>query len=142
MSFKKTTTVRLPFDRKHKEPSKNYGIGGLIITYVLQGPKGSVQFQLGVGVFLPHIEDFRPDGDCGRFSGYDVGYHSPKPMFEGQMPLTHECEYVEGGKCYYDGSSLRAVGWTKELFSIRGESIEPHLWAKLEEEYKERFGDT
>lgn len=139
--FKKTTMVRLPFDRKHSVPSKNYGIGGLVITYVLQGTKGAVQFQIGVGVYLPHLKDNGADGDAGRFSGYDVGYHSSKPMYEDQQPLTHDCEYVEGGKCYYDGSSLRAVDWTRELFSIRGEYIEPHLWKKLEQEYEDRFGD-
>lgn len=42
--FKKTTTVRLPFDLTDNDPNKNYGISSLGIWFILTGPKGAVQF--------------------------------------------------------------------------------------------------
>lgn len=72
-----------------------------------------------------------------EISGTDVGYHSPVPMYEDQRSM--ECELIEGGKCYYDGSGLRADEWVKEIFSLRGKRPEELIWEKLEQEYKERF---
>jgi hypothetical protein len=139
MTFKKVTQVRLPFDMRHAEDGKNYGIHGLDIWFILIGPKGAVQFAVTFPTYLPHVELYdRPDWTYQpKISGFDVGYHSPKPMYEDQAESA--CELLEGGKCYYDGSSLQADDWVKELFSTKGERIEPLLWAKLEQEYKDRF---
>jgi hypothetical protein len=141
MSFERITKVRLPFDKRHSDPRKNYGIHGLDVWFILKGKKGATQFMVNVGVYLPHLRTGRERlfGE-GEINGYDVGYHALEPQYEGQEAMDH-CDVFEGRKCYYDGSSLRADDWAKEIFSIRGENPEKRLWEKLEEEYKEMFGD-
>lgn len=142
--FKKITKVRLPFDRRDPDDRKNYGIHGIDIFYILVGQKGAVQFAFTVDKFLPHIElEERPKWAPTRFSrnhfsGLDVGYHSPHPMWDGQEPMA--CDIIETGKCYADGSILRADEWVKEIFSVRGSHPEELLWKKMEQEYEERFG--
>lgn len=64
----------------------------------------------------------------GKPMGYDVGYHSPVALYEGQYCRT-DCEFFPNGTCYYDGSSLRADDWARQ-FVIGGSDW---LWPKLEE---------
>jgi hypothetical protein len=125
----------------------NYGVGSVVITFVLKGPKGAVQFKIGTDWYPPHVQ--RSDtgrrlqeltGYSGvRPAGYDVGYHSAEPMYEGQEPMGEpgECAYVpEGCACYYDGSGLRADDWVKSHL-LRGGS--EAVWAALEKEYRALF---
>lgn len=137
--FEKIQRVKLPFDMRSNVPNKNYGIHGLDIWYILKGPKGAVQFMFSVNCFLPHvIEENGPNFlQSNMFEGYDVGYHSPKPMFEGHGEM--DCDLLDTGKCYYDGSSLQAGEWAKEIFAIRGERPDDEVWRRLEKEYEERF---
>lgn len=143
IKFEKITNVRLPYDRRHTEANKNYGIHGLDIWFILKGPKGAVQYGVTFPQYLPNVDAeyavrFPDWKDGKKISGFDVGYHSPVPMFEGQSPMG-EC-HILGGQCYYDGSSLAADSFTEEVFSTVGKPPEEVLWAKLEEEYRERFG--
>lgn len=139
--FEKITKVRLPFDRRHKDPSQNYGVSGLSIWFILKGKKGAVQFQCYFhDAVLPHVKKSSVGGDIGNISGFDVGYHAREPQYEGQSEMEN-CNLFPDGKCYYDGSSLRAAEWAKEIFSVRGKNPEEVLWPMLEQEYKERFGD-
>jgi len=137
--FEKITRVILPFDMRHKNPSKNYGIHGLDIWFILKGSLGAVQYAVTFPVYLPSI-DTSSFGYTPEISGFDVGYHSPNPMYEGQPKL--DCELLEEGKCYYDGSSLRAEDWTKEIFETIGKPPEEVIWKKLEEEYNSIFTKT
>lgn len=136
-NFQKITNVRLPFDKRHSDPKQNYGVHSLDIWFILKGPKGVVQYAVNFPVYLPHI-------DTSNFTwhqkirGFDVGYHSPTPMYDDQPSMA--CELIEGGKCYYDGSSLRAVEWTEIIFKTTGKQPEEVLWKMLEDEYYERFG--
>lgn len=145
MAFERITKVRLPFDRRHPDPKQNYGIHGLDVWFILKGKKGATQFMVSFGVYLPHLvqealsKGERPYGE-GKISGFDVGYHAYVPQFEGQTPMKN-CDIFSGEPCYYDGSSLRADDWVKEIFSIQGDAPDARVWEKLEEEYRERFGD-
>lgn len=140
--FERITKVRLPFDRRNDDPKINYGIGGLEVWFILKGPKGAVQFLVGFSIYLPHLypeyaEKF-PGSLEPKIRGWDVGYHAPAPHFEGHPPM-EGCDVLGGAPCYYDGSSLRADEWGKELFSTRGQHIEPLIWSRLEAEYRDRF---
>lgn len=145
MKFERITTVSLPFDRRHDDPKKNYGIGGLQIWFILKGSKGATQFMVGFDIYLPHLYSeylgkFGPDSLKPKISGWDVGYHARKPQFEGHSPM-EGCDLFNGEPCYYDGSSLLADDWVKDIFSIRGEDPAKEIWNRLEQEYIQRFGD-
>lgn len=135
MKLERITKVILPFDMRNRDPKKNYGIHATDIWFILKGPKGAVQYGVTLPCYLPHIEKTDPYMD--EIHGFDVGYHSPVPMYEGQS--SSKCEHTSTGTCYYDGSSLRADDWTKDIFSTIGRHPDEILWEKLEQEYKERF---
>ncbi len=137
MEFEKITNVRLPFDRRDPDPKQNYGIHGLDVWFILKGEKGAVQFAVTFPVYLPHVqEELEAKGYESRIMGFDVGYHAKEPQFDGHKPMA--CALF--GECYYDGSSLRADDWAKDIFSTRGMSTDEVVWRRLENEYYERFG--
>lgn len=135
--LEKITRVRLPFDLRHEDPNKNYGIHGTDIWFVLKGEKGAVQYGVTLPCYLPHIEI--NSSYMRKINGFDVGYHSYTPMYEGQSPM--DCD-VLGCECYYDGSALKADEWTKIIFSTIGRRPEEVLWKLLEQEYKSRFNSA
>jgi len=141
IKFEKITNVRLPFDRRHTNDFKNYGIHGLDIWFILKGPKGATQYACTFDIYLPHVEKYdRPKWKAmerEKIRGFDVGYHSLTPQYEGQTQT--DCTSLDGGKCYYDGSSLRANSWTETIFSTIGKPPEEVLWKMLEDEYMSRF---
>lgn len=139
--FEKITNVRLPFDRRHDEPYKNYGIKGLDVWFVLKGAKGAVQFAVSFPTYLPHVtREAKVKGwfDPEDISGIDVGYHAKKPQYKSQTSM--KCDYL--GECYYDGSGLLAQEWADEIFSITGENPENEIWRRLEQEYLDLFGGS
>lgn len=128
------------FDKRSPLPEENYGIGSMQIIFLLIGELGVMQFAMSTGMYLRLNRDelfAKPQGRFNTFEpmGYDVGYHSPKPMYDGQKKF-EECEYIEGG-CYYDGSSW-AASRLLEIFLEHGEDA---IWKELEDDYKQRFGE-
>ena len=134
--FERITKVRLPFDMRSDKPGENYGIHGLDVWFILKGPKGAVQFLANFGVYLPSVKHVTP----GEIMGFDVGYHAPTPQYDGQRSCNDTCELVEGGICYYDGSSTLADEWAKQIFSTVGRPPDNVVWEMLEHEYHDRFG--
>lgn len=138
-ALERITKVRLPFDMRSTESGKNYGIHGLDVWFILKGPKGAVQFVVTFPVYLPHVQaesyewKYKPE-----IMGIDVGYHAFTPQYESQTSMP--CDLL-GGECYYDGSSLRADEWAKEIFAVRGEPPENEVWRRLEGEYVSCFGE-
>lgn len=141
--FERIVTVSPAFDKRSSDPSKDYGIGACRITFILRGPKGAVQFMVGTNWYLPHTQrenrkwqyDFDVRFDKINPQGWDVGYHSPVPMYEGQTAMGGKCEHVRGGECFYDGSGLRAEEWVPKFLAGGTD----WLWPALEEDYRERF---
>ena len=123
------------YDKRNPEPSKNYGVGGVNCWMILKGDKGAVQFAFSTGIYLPHVLD---EWEAKHYNpkpmGFDVGYHSPAPMYEGQSEMDN-CDLLPNGKCYYDGSGLRGEEWFR-IFMEEGDEV---IWKLLEEDYKERF---
>jgi hypothetical protein len=135
IEFRKETRVKAPFDKRNDDPSKSYGIGSLLVWWILVGPKGAVQFNVSFPTYLPHVE---PEITTERkIHGFDVGYHSSYPMYSDQPSM--ECEHTASGICFYDGSGSQARDWVDEIFSIKGEYPEKRIWEKLEQEYMETF---
>jgi hypothetical protein len=116
------------WDRRHVNPEKNYGIGGVEIRFVLKGPLGATQFLLCTGWTLPGLPD-------GTVLPADLGYHSPQPRYDGQPLITDSCPYLDGKPCYYDGSTLAA----ERVFERLVREGDVGVWAALEEVYQQVF---
>lgn len=136
--FRRILILHPPFDKT----AENYGIHGADLTMVLCKDVRAVQFKAFLPVYLPHVVDNLTSTMHKLYNpfkgmGADVGYHSPYPMFEDHQPIEDDCEFT-GGKCYYDGSSLRAERWYKEWLEKGCDAI----WRKLEVEWKDRFNEV
>lgn len=133
------------YDLRDPNPSKSYGIHGVNLRFLVVGPLGVVQFLLHTNWQLPHVErelDSRPvDSRFPHLScrpvPADLGYHSPKPMYEGQTPRDN-CTYLGGRPCYYDGSGLNA---RKPYEILVAEGLDP-MWEFLEDDYKRTFEES
>ena len=102
------------FDKRDPEPSKNYGIHGVEIHFVLKGPEGAVSFTLYTGWLLPETvgverADYRYGKALVENGSYPMpamlSYHIPEQREDYQVGPT-SCRYVEGGQCWGDGSFI------------------------------------
>lgn len=137
-AFRRDVEVTPAFDRRDPVPSKNYGIHGAEIRFVLRGPAGAVQFLLYTNWMLPHVEK-ELDVKYGTHSlchplPADLGYHSPRPMYEGQESQP-DCPYLDGKPCYYDGSGLNA----RRVYDVMVAQGGDALWRELEAYYAATF---
>jgi len=133
--FEKIIKISPPYDKRSADPSKNYGIGGMTITFILKGALGATQFTFYTGQYQKHTADelWRKDElkhNPFKGMGADIGCHSRKPSYEGQNSTDEDCDLV-GGKCFYDGSSLQASEFEDEFLT----NGEPAVWKMLEERY-------
>ena len=140
--FEKIIQFMPAFDKRSPDPKRNYGVGAMKILFILKGELGATQFVFSTGCLLKHVQDEFWNNCHDRkynpfeWNGFDIGYHSPKPMYEGQTEM--DCDLIDGGKCYYDGTSLGASEFAPE-FVAKGEDA---VWKKLKEVYEDRFLDT
>lgn len=132
------------YDKRDPDPSKDYGIHGVTLTFVLKGAEGAVDFVLYTNWMLPHVQEEQD----GRMSpGFvhlmchpipaDLGYHSPRPIREwqdGGAPSQAECNWL-GAPCWYDGSTLNAEPVYRRLLEEGDEGV----WAELEDYYAQTF---
>lgn len=65
----------------------------------------------------------------------DLGYHSPKPMYENHKSMG-PCEVLDGRECYYDGSTLSAMKIFKALLTDGEEGV----WRELKDYHEYVFG--
>lgn len=68
-------------------------------SYVYSTPEGSIELWRtpeAVGGVSWH--------QTGHYGGVEV--HSPVPLYKDQSPMEGHCQWVRGGTCYTDGSSL------------------------------------
>lgn len=152
--FERSVTFEVGYDhRAHPESCGGGGHGqhGMTLRFILKGPDGATQFVMYATNWVPgrvtsigDIEASEPVslvhvGRHGLGDGMaaDLGYHSPKPQWEGQEQYGRDdCNVLPGGTCYYDGSGLNA-GPVLEAFLSHG----PHaVWVALARFYAELFG--
>ncbi len=144
-----------------KRGEKNLGIHGLEIRFILKNYKGAVQFLIftnwfpsGPGLNWFEIESCRDDSETKpmfvtilinhflpaifrRPIPADLGYHSPKPMYENHKPMG-PCEFLDGKECYYDGSTLNAMKIFKALLTDGEEGV----WRELKDYHEYVFGGS
>jgi hypothetical protein len=120
----------------------DYGVGPVRIRFVLKGELGAVQLLLGTNWYLP--EDQKRFTERGMLrshgtepTGWDLGYHSPTPMYEGQETMG-PCEWLDGKPCYYDGSGLAADAIRNRLLAEGDAGV----WAALTDCFRNTFGEV
>lgn len=139
MEFTRKIEFTPAFDKRHSDPSKNYGVHGVNMKFVLVGPEAAVQFLLYTNWHLPHVQEEMDSKHLSNIFPHllchpqpaDLGYHCLYPQYEGQNPISQNCEYLDGKPCYYDGSTLNAERVYETLVS---EGEEP-VWEILKERY-------
>lgn len=144
--FERIVKITPAFDKRDIDPKKNFGIGSMIIYFLLKGKKGIVQFAVMTNLHLPEVTDefeklgkklnISPSIFEKNFNGwfpFDLGYHSTKPHYKRNKRL--KCEYMDSGYCYYSGSSL-AAQVPMEILVKEGSD---GLWEFLEKRYKNFF---
>jgi hypothetical protein len=130
------------FDKRDPNPSKNYGIHGVDLMFILKGELGAITFNVFTNWQLPHVtEEFRPKMLPDKYflfepKGADISYHSPTPKWEGQTKRDN-CPYLDGKPCYNDGSALDA----EPIFNILLYSGSDGVWSELKERYINIFGE-
>lgn len=130
------------YDKRNIDPNKNYGIHGVTLRMILKGNEGAVQFLLFTNWQLPHVQEEMD----GRIPSHDfpylhhkplpadLGYHSSRPMYEGQTKMNGKCD-VLGGECYYDGSGVAA----ERIFHVLCAEGDAGVWRELGKYYNEIF---
>lgn len=132
---------RPAFDKRHPDPKKNYGIHGAEMHWYLVGELGAVQFVVYTNWHLPHV---KAEGEMTWREPFlwqpmpaDLGYHSPKPLYEGQH-AREDCHLLPPGcKCHYDGSGLNAG----PVFDTLVREGHEAAWKEMENYYIETFGE-
>lgn len=140
--MKREIIVTPAFDKRDPNPSKNYGIHGAELRFVLTGNKGAITFTLFTNWHLPHVDAELRNGtrnkpECDFMfqpQGADISYHSYISRFEGQTSMP-ECTYLGGKPCYCDGSSLNAIPISEMLIAEGSEAV----WKELERWYNEKL---
>ena len=111
------------------EPNR-YGRHGMQIRFILTGPLGAIQFLIFLSDWTPGTISFgSAPGSLGSMA-VDLGHHWSKPTYEGEV--RRQCEYLPGGECYYDGSSLAA----EKPFRVLVEDGPEAMWALLRKHYE------
>lgn len=127
------------YDKRNPDPSKNYGIHGVELRFILKGKKGAVQFVLFTNWMLPHVQEEQEAQHVGHTFCHpmpaDLGYHSHNPTYEGQKSITENCPYLDGHKCYYDGSGLNA----ERIYKVLLQEGDKGVWQQLGEYYNQVF---
>lgn len=148
--MKKEIIFRPAWDKRHQEPSKNYGIHGVEMVFLYgDEDKGFVQFVVYTNWLLPETEqEFITNMEsCMVVHRYpftylqkpmpaDVGYHSPSQTYEGQDPM--DCHLLKCGKCYYDGSTMAA----DDVFTVLLREGSEGVWKHLETKWNQHFGHS
>lgn len=137
------------FECKYGSPTCNPGEGGshgrhgLSIKFIAKGEAGAVQFVLYTG-WLPQYAQpsyigTRQVSNWGiSMMPADLGYHSKKPHYEEQEPISEACEFCDNQPCYYDGSSLNAYDAMYALVNGGDDA----LWSFLDAYYATVFDDA
>lgn len=89
--------------------------------------------------FIPKDMDYHDskDNQGRKYMATDVGFHSPKPKWDGHTPMDGFCPWTNGKPCYYDGTSLGA----REFAQFTGVDDYEAIFGMLAERYQGWFGD-
>jgi hypothetical protein len=138
--FERRVVFMPAFDRRHEDPSRNYGIHGVECHFYLIGEQAATQFVIYTNWQLPEVTedldrrpvDLRSPHLLCRPMAVDLGYHRLTPAYEGQKSTFDSCEFLGGRPCYYDGSMSMA----KDVFEKLLREGDAAVWRELERFYR------
>jgi hypothetical protein len=132
----RSITFTPAYDKRSADPSKNYGVHGCDLRFILGDARGYVQFLLFTGWHLPEVQKEFRDGPriLSAPMPADLGYHSPTPRYDGHEPM-ETCDLL-CGPCYYDGSGLNA----ERIYEVLLREGSDGVWRELQEYWNELFG--
>ena len=121
---------------------KGQGIGSAQIRFILNGPKGAVHFVCDTNWYLPatvsrlgsHLamSTIREIRNLFKPMGFELGYHS---QFKDKGITRIDCDILDQGYCYYDGSSSPADDFVDTLIAKGSDGV----WEELEQYYQDIF---
>ena len=131
------------FDKRHTEPSKNYGIHSATLFMCVKNEQGAVIFSMSTEWFLPETNDWLRQCE-NRHTTFDrkwqprgnaVCYCSPKPMNEWQEKESgrDNCDWL--GCCWGDCSYSTSDAVVELLISKGSDAV----WEYLENWHKDVF---
>lgn len=126
---------RPAWDKRNVDPEHDYGIHCVDMSWYVKGPEGAVQFVVYTGWYLPENRAQTERSRSAFPMAADLGYHSPKPHYEGHDTITEDCSII-GGPCYYDSSGLNAEPVLDLLIREGSQAV----WDYLDKYYLEVFG--
>lgn len=136
MNLERIIEFKPAYDKRDLDPKKNYGIHGIEMRWYVKGPLGVVQWVVYTNWMLDSVDKSNWPQSLQEPMAADLGYHSPKPMYEDQRLMT-PCQFFAEG-CYYDGSSLAADTVLDILKKEGGEAV----WKYLENYYLDTFEEA
>lgn len=130
---------RPAFHRCDPSPSKNYGIGSVLMTWILRRDGWAMTWEVMTDWGLPDDEFKAANPTCTHHMHQDgyprykpmggaVDWHAPVPMYEDQEPAQSECCWIDG-PCYMD-SGFTIGG---DLFTLLCTDGGDAVWARLGE---------
>jgi hypothetical protein len=133
------------FDKRAKDPEKNYGIHCVTLRFAVSGPLGAVHFTLYTGWHLPEIQKEMELKANRTFSvesarilnkpiPVDIGHHSPVPKSGAEEGA--ECDLLPGGWCYGSGGNMMRA---KSFYDTLTQEGSEGIWKRLEGEYRATF---
>jgi len=154
LKFERIVSFGLPYDKRHKDPNKNYGISSMRIHFILKYKNRATQVLLSTPCYLHSttkeylkkgIDLYGIDREDTEFDGYEgfscwsVGFHTSKNPGYFDKGQTLKCNILDSGKCYFDDSALR--GNEEKVVENFFKHGEEWIWKYLEKIFKENFGD-
>lgn len=168
--MERITKITPAWDKRDDDPKKNYGVHSSDLRMVLKGELGAVQFVLYTGWYPKHVQFEHKAKNLATMYPMpaDLGYHSPKPMYEGQtrigehqydfedtedmqlgdktlkMPKMSVVEEKELPICEYIGCPCYYDGSSlnaDRIYDILLERGSDGVWEELEKYYTDTFGE-
>lgn len=134
MSFTKEIVFRPAWDKRHSDPTQDYGVHGVDMVFYLTEEKGVIQFVVYTNWNLPSVTP-KHDRLIPKPFPADLGYHSHTPHYDGHTICRDTCELLGGKPCYYDGSSLNA----EPVFQLLVSGGSQAVWENLIDYYHQVF---
>lgn len=126
--FYKRVEFTPAWHRVHEDPSKNYGVSGVSIHFLLVGENGAISWEIMTGWVLPETREWWKSrgivpGEMTTAGG--VGFHYP--------PERDDLEYLDVGSCSYLGQCRCDVGFLygNTMMEKLIEGGEDALWAEM-----------